>query len=356
MRKQTRLQAVHIGPFFRSFLSFRKHPADQFFQKRNGRSQQDNSCQPVQGVRQRDQDHRHLRFHKGEMEDRVEDIEDDAAQNGSQHIDDQIDEGGPLAIGACAKRAEHDRDGGADADAHQDRKGHVKFHSACHSQCLQDTDRCACALQNCRYHQTDQDAENRIRETRQELNECRIFPQRLDGAGHQRHAEHQHGEAQHDAADIFQRLFFCSHPDDDARKRYHACQNLGAEIRCYAGAGSAQTVETENPACNTGSQDRTQDNADALPHFHHAGIDKPDDHDRGRRRRLDDGRHAGAQQNAFDRIAGEFEEDHLHLAAGHFLQGVSHDGHSEKEHRDSAEKGNDIAKIHRKSPFLQTFA
>ena len=284
MLKESHFQPVHIRLFGCRFFALREQHADDLLQHADERRQHDDDRQSVQRVQQRDGDHRHGHLHEAEADDRVEHIEDCTADDRTQHVDDQVDKSGSLAVGARPERAEHDRHAGADADTHEDREGHVKLHRTGDGQRLQDADRRARALDHRRDQKPHEDAEDRIGKAQQQIDEVLIFAQRRDRARHHAHAVHQDGKAQHDPADVLRGGFLREHPQRDTDQRHKARQHRGIEIGGHARAGAAQTVQTQDPARDTRSEDRPQHDADRLPHLHHARVDEADDHDRGCRR------------------------------------------------------------------------
>lgn len=83
-----------------------------------------------------------------------------------------------------------------------------------------------------------------------------------------------------------------------------------------------------------------------LPHLHHTGVDKADDHDRCGGRGLDHRRYAGAQQKALDGITGQPVQNQLQFIARDLLQSVPHQGHAEQKQRDAAQQRDHIRNTH----------
>jgi len=83
-----------------------------------------------------------------------------------------------------------------------------------------------------------------------------------------------------------------------------------------------------------------EDHAHRLLQGDQAGADKSDQHDRGRRGRLDHGGHQGSREAADDPVGRDGAEDALYLRPGTHLQTVGHHVHAEDENPQPADRLN----------------
>ncbi len=139
------------------------------------------------------------------------------AEHRAEYIGQQVYYGGALAVGVCAERGQQHRDGRADRNAHDQWESGREVDRAGDGERLQNTDGRGSALQDGGEQQPREDAEQRVREDRQHMDESLAFGQRGNRAAHSAHAEHQHGETKHDIAGVDMALLFAEHAQERAR-------------------------------------------------------------------------------------------------------------------------------------------
>ena len=126
------------------------------FHQPDAGQQHDHGGQAEQGVHQCDGHRGHDRVQKGEVDNGVGAVEQQRPDQHAQHVDQQIDKGGALAVEVGAQGGQQHRHRRADGDAHDDGQSHLKGDSAGNGQRLQNTHRGGGALQNAGERQTHQ--------------------------------------------------------------------------------------------------------------------------------------------------------------------------------------------------------
>ena len=267
----------------------------------------------------------------------------------AQHIDEQVDEGGTLAVEVRAQRGQQHRHSRADGDAHHDRQRDLKGDRSRDGQRLQNTHRSGRTLQNAGEHHAHQNTQQRVGKAGQNADERFALPQGGHRAGHGRHPVHQHGEAQQNLAHVAVGGLFVEHPQDDADDGHHAGDHVGAEQLHHA-AAALQGRQAQDPPGDAGAQNRAHDHADGLPHLHHAGVDEAHHHHGGGGGGLDHGGDARAQQYALQRCAAQLIQHQLQPAARHLLQALAHEGHTKQEQCDAAQQRYNVRDGHKPIP------
>ena len=336
MREEALLQPVHVLSLRLILLLVLDERAHRFFQQADERREHQHGGEAEERIQHGDADGGHGRVQEGEVQKRIERIEHARPDDDAEHVNEQIHERRALAADVGAERGKQHRYGRADGDAHRDRKRDGKVDRSRHRQRLQNADGGRCALQHTGEQRADEDAEQGVGELRQHLDERLARPQGSDRAAHGLHTKHQHREAEQNVTHVHLRLALGEHAQQNADHGDNAGQRRGGQQRDPAGA--ADVGQAEDPACDARAEDGAEHDADGLTHLHHAGVDKADDHDRGRGGGLDHGGDAGAEQYAFDWGAGQFVEDDLKPVAGDFFQAVSHQGHAEQKQRHAAQQ------------------
>jgi len=86
--------------------------------------------------------------------------------------------------------------------------------------------------------------------------------------------------------------------------------------------------------------------------LHDAAVDKTDHHDGGGAGTLDDGRHAQAQKEAFERVVSQLAQNLLQLAAGLLFQCLAHNVHTEQKQGQAAQQRKNIKNGHKCFPHF----
>ena len=245
--------------------------------------EQDDHEQTEDRIDQGDRERVHHLCHEREIKDDVRQIKDCRADQGTCQSGDQVDQGGPLAVGVCAERGEQNREGRTDGDAHEQGQGRFKGHCAGHGEGLDDTDRRRGRLQDRREDRADQDTEQRVGHRGEHVPEPSLLAQLGDRAAHILHADHQNGEAHHDIADVVVQRLLGEHAQKDTDDGDDARQRRRREDVSDAGA-RFQITQADDPARDGGAEDRADRNADRLAKLHHGRVHKTDHHDAGGRR------------------------------------------------------------------------
>ena len=256
---------------------------DDLFDDVDERQKNDDLDEAEERVDKGDGDARHRHAHEIKLYEGIDEVERRRPEDDTHDLDHEVDHSRALAV-----------DIRADGDAHDDRQGHRKIDDARGGQRLQNADGGRCALQHAGEQRAEEDTEHGIGERGEDAQKCGVAPQRGDSPGHGAHAEHQHGKAHQDVADVALRLTFGEHAQHDADHRDDAGQR-GRGEQVDPAAASAKVGKADDPAGDGRAEDGAHDDGDGLAHPHHAGVHKADHHDRRRRRRLNDRRHARAE-------------------------------------------------------------
>ena len=192
-------------------------------------------------------------------------------------------------------------------------------------------------MQNGGEQRAGNNAEQGIRQPRKQIGEPGLAAQGADGGAHGAHAEHQHGKAHQNVADVPFEHGFRKDPQNDADHGDRAGQRCCGK-QTFQPARALDIAKTDHPAGDAGAEDGAEDHADALAHLHHAGVHKADHHHRGGAGRLDHARDACAKQQSAQRRAGQPVKDQLQPVAGHALEPVAHGGHAEQKQRHAAKQ------------------
>ena len=244
--------------------------------------------------------------------------------HGADDVEEQVDDRRALCVAACADRGQHGRDAGADVLAEQDEGRAVQADQAARGERLQDADRGRGRLDDRREDHADEDAEQRVRHLRHQVDEEFGLAQRRHRVAHHAHAEEQHAETGDDLPPVVQDRLF---EKDDERNA-----DKGEQRRQRA------DVERDQKAGHRGADVGAHDDPDGLPQRHHAGVDEADDHDGRRRGGLDRRRDARADEHAEKAVGGQLFEDALHAVARCSLEAGAHHLHAVEEERETAEQ------------------
>ena len=329
MPEEALLQTIHVL-ILRLLAVVGEQEHHQLFHGADQREQHHQRGQTEQGVHQGNADGVHSDGEEREMQESVEGVEHQRPDDHTQHVDKQIHKGGTSAVEVGAQRRQQHRHRRANGDTHDDGERDLKGDGPGDGQRLQDTHGGGGALQDAGERNAHQNTQQRIGERRQDTDERLALPQGRDGAGHGGHAVHQHGKAQQDIPHMARGGLAGEHAQDDAGHGHKAGEHLGAQQLDKA-AAAGDIGQAQDPAGDAGTQNGAHDDADGLPHLHHAGVDEAHHHHGGGGGGLDDGGDAGTQQDALQRCAAEPVEHQLQLAAGHLLQTLAHQRHAKQE-------------------------
>ena len=321
------LQTIHVVLCHQFAALVGDQPDHQLFQQGNGGGQDDDGSQTEQGIHQRYGDGGHGDGHKGKVEDSVGGIEHKRPDGRAQHVDQQVHKGGALAADIGAQRRQQHGHSSADGDTHGDGQSDLEGDGAGAGQHLQNTHGGAGALQYASEHQTHQNTQQGVGELGEDIDEGLTLLQGSHRAGHGSHAVHQHREAQQDIAQMLAGGLALYHSQQDTHNGEQSRQRGGGQ-QIHPAAAAGQAVQAQDPAGDAGAQNGAHDDADGLPHLHHARVDEAHHHHGGGGGGLNDGGNGGAQQHALQRRARQLIEHQLQLAAGHLFQIVAHDGHA----------------------------
>ena len=249
---------------------------------------------------------------------------DDREQNGAEHVEHQVDNGGALRVAGGSHGSEQRRDAGADVLAEEDVNSGVDSDNTADSQRLQDTDGGRGRLNDSREERAGQDADKRIREGADKLNKGGPLAQRLHRRAHHFHTDKEHAETGENAAVmVYLRLF----EKDDKRHAHKGKQR-----------SELADVEGDQLARDRGADVRAHDDPDSLPQRHHSGVNEADHHDGRGRGGLNRRRDARAHQDAEEAVRREALEDLLHAVAGRGFQTGAHHLHAVEEQRQAAQQ------------------
>ena len=213
------------------------------------------------------------------------------------------------------------------------------------TQCLQDTNAGAGALDDAGDNGPHQNAQQRIGEADKQAGEPRFVLQGKHSIGHGGHTGHQHSKADQNGANTLA-LFAFAHVQKDADKSQHRAEGGGLE-HIDQEAVALQAGKAQDPAGDRGAHIAAHDNADGLMQLHDAAVDKADHHDRGSAGTLDHSGDAQAKEKAFKGVVSQLAQDLLQLAAGLLFQCFAHDVHAEQEQGKTSKQGKDIEDGHK---------
>ena len=190
-----------------------------------------------------------------------------------------------------------------------------------------------------------QNAEQRVLQRGEQLDEQRRVAQRFHGRGHRVHAREQQAEADHDLADVALFRRFQKHVQNRADERHDRREAVGlAQLEQQAAAGD---VRQADQLARDGRADVcAHDDADGLRQLHDARVHEADDDDRRARGRLDDARDDRAQRHRADGGRRETAQNALHLSARDLLKTRAHDAHAVQEQSDASRKADDVEYAH----------
>ena len=162
MLQKTLLQPIHFQLSGICSMLVRDQEADKPLQMADERCQDNHGGQTKQSVQQSNGHSGHGHGQKREVGKGIHRIKHRCPNRHTQHVNKQIDKGGTASTNIGTKRTEQNRHGGADSNAHDNRKSNLKGHSAGDSQCLHNTDSGRCALEDAGEDYTHQNAQKRI--------------------------------------------------------------------------------------------------------------------------------------------------------------------------------------------------
>ena len=271
--------------------------------------------------------HTHGIMDNFKMQEGVQRVERSQEQGHADHVEIQVNKGGPLGVFAGAHAGDHGRNAGADVLAHNDGNGTAVGDRTGQRQSLQNAHAGRRTLNDGRQAGTGQHAQNGVGEMQEQAAEPGHIGQRLHGRGHELHAGHQNEEAQQDVAHAFFLAAFAEHGQDDAHKGQNGAEGAGLQ-HLDPEAVALNAGQAEQPAGDGGAHVAAHDDAHGLVQLHDAAVDEAHHHNRGGGGALNHGGHAQPQQKALEGVVAELGEDDLQFAAGLLLQRLSHQVHT----------------------------
>ena len=222
------LQAVHVLILGLGAVVGKEKDHQLFHQADEGQ-QRYHGGQTEQRVQKGDADGGHDPGQEGEAENGVEGVEHQGPDDHAKYVDEQVDEGGALAVEVGTQGRQQHRYRRADGHAHNDGEGDLKGDGAGDGQGLEDAHGGRGALQDAGEGDAHQNTQQGVGERGQDADEGLALPQRGDGAGHGGHAVHQNGEAQQDLAHVAVGGLGGEHAEDDAHHGHDAGEHLRAQ-------------------------------------------------------------------------------------------------------------------------------
>ena len=312
----------------------------------------------VEGQQDRGGDHVEHGMHNGNAEgvggfvkeakadDGVQPVEPQQEHHGADEVEIQVDKGGALGVFVGARAGDQRRDGGADVLTHNDGHGGGKGDRPRGAERLQNTHAGRAGLQHGSKHRTGNNAQNGVFKAEEQLHKPRFVGKGTHGGGHNAHAGHQNGEAQHNFAHAAAAVLAEGvQPDTD--KAQNGTPRIGVE-HLGEEAVPLQAGKREQPAGDSGADVGAHNDADGLMQLHQTGVDKADRHNGGGAAGLNDRRDSHTQQQRAHRGGGHGGQDALQLAARGLLQRFAHQVHTVQEHRNAAHQGKHIKNAHGK--------
>ena len=233
-----------------------------------------------------------------------------------------MDDGGALGVAACPNRSQHSGDAGADVLTKQHVNRVVETDDSASSQCLQDAHRGGGGLDDGRKDSASQDAQQRIAELGDDVDEHFRFPQGSHGRAHHIHADEQNAQTGKDLSIISDRGFLDEHHQNHADKSKQGGDFAHIQSDELAGDGSADVGTHNDPY--------------SLPQSHHAGVNESHHHDRSGGGGLYHGGDTCAHEHTQNGIGCEPFQNAFHSVAGGGFQTGTHHLHTIQEESQAA--------------------
>ena len=256
---------------------------------------------------------------------------DDGEQNGAEHVEHQVDDGGALGVAAGADGGQNGGDTGADVLSEEDVYRAVQADYPTKGQRLQDTHRGGGGLDQSGEGRSRQNADNGVGEGAHQIDKGGPFPQGLHGRAHHLHTDKEHAQAGQNISVVVNLGLL--------QKDHHGHAHKGEQ-----GSHGAH-VQGDELAGDGGADIGAHDDPHRLFQRHHAGVDEAHHHDSGGGGGLDDRGNARAHQDAQEAVGGQPLQNALHAVARRGLQAGAHHLHAVKEQGQAAQQPQENAYV-----------
>ena len=255
---------------------------------------------------------------------RCEEQQQDKHQDGAEDIKQKMDEGAALRVLLARDCGEDRTRACADVAAEDDEHTDPEVDEALCAHDDEDRDGDGRGLHDRGDDEAHEDAEHRVRERGQEVDDFRDVTECAHRGGHRGDADEEEAEAHHDFAGFFHDLI---------RDEVHHHGTREHEDRCDRGE-----AEGDEERGDGGTDVRAQDDAAGVVQRHEAGVHEGDGHDGGGAGGLDHGGEEQSDQEAGQAVAGEGFEDGTQLRAGDLLDTMAHHVHTCDKQAEASQK------------------
>ena len=255
---------------------------------------------------------------------RGEEQQQDKHQYGAEDIEQKMDEGAALRVLLARNRGENRARACADVAAQDDEHADPEVDEALCAHDDEDRDGDGRGLHDRGDDEAHEDAEHRVRERGQELDDGRDVTECAHRSGHRGDADEEEAEAHHDFAGFFHHL---------VRDEVH---HHGT--REYEDRGDRGKAEGHEERGDGGTDVCAEDDAAGVVQCHQAGVYEGDGHDGSGAGGLDHGGEEQSDQKAGQAVAGEGFEDGTQLRAGDLLDSMAHHVHTCDKQAEASQK------------------
>ena len=251
-----------------------------------------------------------------------------AQQDGADGVEQQIQNGGALAVAVGSQRSQQVGRDGADrrADDQIHRGGEAQ--NSLYGEGLENDCGGGGALQQSGEGNAEENGCHGIFQPAQQGDELLGLGQGSDGLLHGTDPHKEHTEAHDDGADIPHQILLQEQVHGSAREENHGC--VGAEVKSGQLGGDG------------GTDIGTHDDADGLRQGHKRGVDEADDHHIGGRGALDHQRDRKAHQHGHEPVAGRLFQNDPQLVACGVAKAGGHERHAVQEQTYASQQGENI--------------
>ena len=275
----------------------------------------------------------------------------------TEEVEVEVDHRGAACIARAAEGRQERGDTGADILTEDDRNGCRIGDRAGGGERLQDTDRSRGRLDQCGDTCADQNAQDRVRNGGKDVLNAGKFLEGSNCGLHGGHTDEEHTKADEDIAECLAVAALGEHRVKNA-DQHHEIRKIGRFDESHQDTVTDRRarIETQDLRGDGGTDIGAHDDADRLIQGHDAGVNEADDHNSGRRGRLDHRGDGNAHQKGGENIACHLFQGAFQLSACGLLEAVAHRGHTVQEQRKAACQFYDGEKIkcHDKCSSLDT--
>ena len=198
------------------------------------------------------------------MEDRIQSIEDDQPEDGSDDLDRYMNSGNSLCLTVNADTGEDCGHTGTNVGTHNDGNCHTQGNLSGHGQALQNTNGCSRRLDDTGDQGTYEDTDQRVIEALHHLCELGKITKRRHGIGHHGHTGHENGKAKEHGSEVLVFLLLGHHE----KKNSNECEDHGEVLGLKHSKEDIPIVinsgQGEDPCGKSGADVSTEDNANGL--------------------------------------------------------------------------------------------